>query len=175
MFFEMLSAINDPNKQGSIDQLSQITGTVQQLAKSQQLSNDQMGTVMSALGGALKPALKQQSDQLGGGQIINMMNQLTGSSNNTAMLQSMIPPQIQQQIAQAIATKTGLDAGMVQAMMPQLLNTVLDMFRMGASKPNVTVTGSNPLLNAFLDSNRDGSTDMADVVKFAGRFLNAPN
>ncbi|HEY9736123.1 MAG TPA: hypothetical protein V6D06_07565, partial [Trichocoleus sp.] len=30
----------------------------------------------------------------------------------------------------------------------------------------------NSLLNAFLDSDRNGRTELGDVVKFAGRFLN---
>lgn len=175
MFFEMLSAINDPNKQGSIDQLSQVTGAVQQLAKSQGVSSDQMGSVMSALGGALQPALKQQTNQVGGSQLTNMLNQLTGSSGNASAIQSMIPPQMQQQIAQAIAAKTGMNAGMVQAMMPQLINSAMGMFKMGAPKPGVAATGGNPLLNAFLDSDRSGTTDLGDVMKFANRFLNAPN
>lgn len=175
MFFEVLSAINDPNKQGSIDQLSQVTGTVQQLAKSQGLSNAQMGSIMSALGGALQPTLKQQTGAIGGSQLTGMLNQFTGGSNNAAAIQSMIPPQMQQQLAQAIAAKTGIDAGMIQVMMPQLLNSAMGMFNMGAPKPGVAATGGNPLLNAFLDSNRDGNTDMGEVMKFAGRFLNAPN
>lgn len=175
MFFETLSAINDPNKQGSIDQLSQVTGAVQQLAKSQGINENQMGSILSAFGGALQPALKQQSNQLGGNQLIGMINQFAGSSGNAAAIQSMIPPQMQQQIAQVIATKTGMNADMVQAMMPQLINSAMGMFKMGSPKPGIAATGGNPLLNAFLDSNRDGSTDLGDVVKFAGRFLNAPN
>lgn len=175
MFFEALQAINDPNRQGSVDQLSQVTGGIQQLAKSQGISSDQMGSIMSALGGALQPALKQQSGQLGGNQLTNMLNQFTGGNTGSASgLQSMIPPQMQQQIAQAIAQKTGMNAGMVQAMLPQLLNSAMGMFKMGSPKPGIASASGNPLLNAFLDSNRDGSTDMADMIKFAGRFLNAP-
>ncbi|MDB9524971.1 hypothetical protein PN498_03145 [Oscillatoria sp. CS-180] len=173
MFFELLSAINDPAKQGSVDQLNQITSSMQQLAKSQGLSNDQMSTMMSALGGALQPALKQQSSQLGNGQLSTLLNQFTGG-NNTSGLQSMIPLQIQQQLAQVVAQKTGMNSAMVQAMMPQLLNAAMGMFKMGASKPGVGIPNGNPLLNAFLDSNRDGSTDMRDALKFASRFLNAP-
>ena len=173
MFFEMLSAINDPSKQGNVEQLSQVTGTIQQLAKSQGLSSNQMNDVVSALGEALQPALKQQAGQLSGSQP-NMMDQLTGGGSNAAAIESMIPPQMQQQIAQAIAQKTGMNAAVVQAMMPQLLNSAMGMFRMGAQKSGMTSAGSNPLLNVFLDSNRDGSTDLGDALKFAGRFLNAP-
>jgi hypothetical protein len=176
MFFEMLSAINDPKKQGSVEQLSQVTSSLQQLAKTQGLSDAQMGAMMSALGGALQPALQQQSSPLGGSQLTNRVSQFAGgTSNHAAALQSMIPPQMQQQIAQTIAQKTGMNAPMVQAMLPQVLNSVMGMFNMGAAKPGVAATGGNPLLNAFLDTNRDGSTDMGDALKFATRFLNSPN
>jgi len=43
---------------------------------------------------------------------------------------------------------------------------------MGASTSGVG--GSNSLLNTFLDSDRDGDTDLGDVFKFANRFLNPP-
>ncbi|MEO1299177.1 MAG: DUF937 domain-containing protein [Cyanobacteria bacterium J06636_16] len=173
MFFEVLSAINDPKKQASIGQLSQLTQSVQQLGANNGLSDTQMLSMMTALGGALQPALKQQQPKLGGSsQMANMLGQLAGSGK-AAALQSMIPPQIQQQIAQTVAQKTGLNASMVQGMLPQLLPVVMGLFNMGSSKPGVG-GGGNPLLNAFLDSNRDGSTDLGDVMKFAGRFLNAP-
>jgi hypothetical protein len=175
MFFEMLSAINDPNRQGSVDQLSQLTGSVQQLAKSQGLNTDQMGSMISALGGALQPALKQQSTQLGGNQLMNMLNEFTGGGSNAAALTSMIPGPMQQQIAQAVAAKTGMNPTMVQAMLPQLLTAAMGMFKMGAPKPGAPSLTGNPLLNAFLDSNRSGTTDLGDVMKFAGRFLNAPS
>ncbi len=176
MFFEMLSAINDPNKQGSIEQLSQITNTVQQLGKSQGVNSDQMSSMLSAFGGALQPALKQQSTQLGGNQLMNMLNQFTGGGNSSAAaIASMIPAPMQQQIAQAVASKTGMNPTMVQAMLPQLLNSTMSLFKMGAPKPGAAAVGGNPLLNAFLDADRSGSTDLGDVMKFAGRFLNAPN
>jgi len=67
-----------------------------------------------------------------------------------------------------------MDPVMIQSMMPQLLSAAMGLFQMGSPKPGTAAMGGNPLLNVFLDGNRDGATDLGDVMKFAGRFLNAP-
>lgn len=174
MFFEVLSAINDPKKQASIEQLSRVNTSLQQLTASQGLDNSQMQSIMTALGGALQPILKQQQAQPSGNQLTNMLSQFTGSGTATAA-QSLFPTQIQQQLTQVVAEKTGINAGILQALIPHLLPLVMGLFNMGTSKPGVAENGGNPLLTAFLDSDRNGSTDLGDVMKFAGRFLNVPN
>jgi hypothetical protein len=170
LFFDVLSSINNPNQQGSIDQLSSVMTSVQQLAGSQGIDNDQMGGLLNALGGALQPALKQQAATMGTSQLDGMLGKLAGAGGTTA-LTSAIPPQMQQQIIQTVAQKSGMNAGMVQTMLPKLLPVVVGMLGMGAAKPGVA-GGTNPLLKAFLDSGTPNTTDMGTVMKFAGRFLN---
>lgn len=169
LFFDVLSSINNPNQQGSVEQLSSVTSSLQQLANSQGMTNDQMSSIMTALGGALQPALKQQVGMMGAGQLDSMVGKLA-STGGLAALQSMIPPQMQQQLIQTVAQKSGLNPGMVQSMLPQLLPVVMGLMGMGATKPGQA--GGNSLMNAFLDSDRSGSTDLGDVMKFANRFLN---
>ncbi len=175
LFYEVLSAINNPNQQASIDQLSSLSGSVQQLTNQYGIDNNTMQTVLSSLGGILGPALRQRA---GGQSLEGMLGQLAGSSLagsggnfNPASLASLIPPQLQEQIIQTVAQKTGLSAGMLQGLIPALLPIVMNFLNMGRSTSGVQ--GSNPLLNAFLDSDRDGNTDLGDVMKFANRFLNA--
>ena len=170
LFFDVLSSINDPGKQGSIEQLGSVTNSLQQLANAQGMNSDQMSSVMTALGGALQPALKQQVGTMGTGQLEGMIGNLTGGSGLSS-LQSMIPPQMQQQLIQSVAQKSGLNAGMVQSMLPQMLPAVMGLLGMGASKPGRG--GGNVLLNAFLDSNRSGNTDLGNVMKFASGFMNS--
>ena len=172
MFFEVLNAINDPTKQASIEQLDKVNNSVQQLATSQGLNANQMQSMMTALGGALHPILKQQQTKLGSNSFSNLLAQVTGSGNALA-LQSLIPNQIQQRLSQAMAQKTGMNTDMIQSMLPHLLPLVMGLFKMGDAKPGTTSSG-NPLLSAFLDNNRDGNTDLGEVMKFAGRFLNVP-
>ena len=170
MFFEVLSAINDPNQQASIGQLEQVTKSVQQLAGSQGVNSNQMQSMMTVLGSALQPILKQKQSQLGAGQLASML----GRINDPSVLTSIISPQIQQQLVQAVAQKTGMQASIAQTMLPQLLPVVMNLLNMGAPTPG-SVGGTNSLLSTFLEGNRASNTDLGNVMKFAGRFLNAPN
>lgn len=174
MFYEILSSINNPNQQGSVEQLASVVNSVQTLSQSSGIDPATMQTVLSSVGGVLRPAL-QQPGGLGG--LGNLVGQLAGGNtagglsglSNLSNLMSMVPPQLQQQIVQVVAEKTGMDANAIAPMLPGILNAVMGFLNMGASAPGAT--GSNPVLSAFLDGNNDGM-DLGDVLNFAGRFLN---
>lgn len=172
LFFDVLSSINNPNQQGSIDQLSSVMTSVQQLAGSQGMNTDQMGSILNALGAALQPTLKEQAATMGTGQLEGMLGKLSGAGGAAALAAAM-PPQMQQQLIEAVAQRSGLNTGMIQAMLPKLLPVVIGLLGMGAAKPGA-VSGGNPLLKTFLDSGTPNSTDLGTVVKFAERFLNPP-
>ncbi len=189
MFFELLNSINSPNHQGSVDQLSQLAGSVQQLTGQHGLDASATQSVLSALGGALQPALQQQATSMGGGQLESLIGQFTGGGAGNAIggalsqvaggnanmgaLSSLMGPQMQQQLVQTISQKTGLNAGMLQGMVPMLLPVVMNFFKMGSGTPGST--GGNPILNSFLNGNQPGGADLGEVMKFANRFLNAPH
>ncbi|MBV9388232.1 MAG: hypothetical protein JOZ78_17565 [Chroococcidiopsidaceae cyanobacterium CP_BM_ER_R8_30] len=168
LFFDVLSAINNPNQQASVSQLESITNTIQQVTANQGFDSSKTQSILSALGGAIAPALAQQQGLMGNNQIQDLVGRFGGGAGDTA-LQSLFPAQVQQQIIQGVAQKTGVSPNLLQSMLPTLLPAVLGLLNIGASKPGVA--GGNPLLNAFLDQNRDGSADLGDVFKFATRFL----
>jgi hypothetical protein len=175
LFFDVLSSINNPNQQGSVEQLGGIMNAIQQLSASNGIQPSTMQSAVSALGGALQPALRQQ--QMAGGGLDSLISQFAGGANpGMGALSSFLTPQLQQTITQAIGQKTGIGGGTIQAMLPVLVPAVMGLLSMGKTKPGVPgmpgVPGGNSLLNAFLDSDRSGSTDLGDVVRFAGRFLN---
>jgi hypothetical protein len=167
LFFDVLSAINNPQQQANISQLEAVTSTVQQLAGNHGVKPDQMQTVLSAVGGALQPALKQHA---GSGGLDSLIGAAIGSGAGTSALQSLIAPQLQNQMISSIAQTTGIPSGTLQTLVPALIPVVLRFLNMGKGTEQ---TAGNPLLTAFLgDSNQDGNTDLGDVLKFAGRFLN---
>ena len=170
MFFDVLSAINEPNQQATVSQLQQITQSVQTLASSQGINPSQLQSMMTVLGGALQPVLKQKQAQLGAGQLASML----GRISETSELASVISPQQQQQLAEAVANKTGMQASVAQTMLPQLLPLVINLFNMGAPTSG-SVGRTNSLLSTFLDGNQTRNTDLGNVMKFAHRFLNSPN
>jgi hypothetical protein len=178
LFFDVLSAINNPNQNANVDQLSSITNTVQQVAASHNIEPSTMQTIMSSLGGALRPALRQQASSGGIGNMLGQLaaGQMAGGGGGLGALSSFLTPQLQQQIAQTISQRTGLGAGTIQTMLPALIPVVMQLLNMGAPKSSMGATGmaANPLLASFLDSDRDQDVDLGDVFKFAGRFLNPP-
>jgi hypothetical protein len=169
LFFDVLSAINHPNQQANVGQLETLTQNLGQTATAHGIDSAQMPMILSALGSVVGPALSQRRGLIGGDQFENLMTQ-AGSSNSISALQSLFPAPMQSEIIQSVAQKTGLNSGMLQPLVLTLLPTVLSFLNMGSSKSGQQ--GSNALLNTFLDGDRDGDTDLGDVMKFAGRFLN---
>ncbi|MBE9167610.1 DUF937 domain-containing protein [Pleurocapsales cyanobacterium LEGE 06147] len=170
LFFEILSAINNPDRQASVSQLESVTNSIQQLAASHGIEPSQMQNIMSVLGNVLRPTLRQQRSTMGGNQLENLIGQAMGSGGISSRLQSLLSSQSLQQISQTVSQRTGLSPDIIQAMLPTLIPSVMELLKMGAPKPGTE--GSNPLLNTFLDSDRDGDTDLGNVMKFANRFLN---
>jgi hypothetical protein len=169
LFFDVLSAINNPAQQGSVSQLEALTGTLQQAANENGIASSQLPAIVSALGTAMGPILKQQQGMAGEAGLAQMMTQAVGAAGGAGALQALFPPQVQAQLAQGVAQRTGLDPSILQSLLPTLLPVVLGMLNMGASQPGQQ--GSNPLLSAFLDADRDGDTDLGDVFNFATRFI----
>lgn len=170
LFFDMLSAINDPNTKGSVSQLESVMAPLQQMSQTTGIQPSQMQGVMSALGSVLRPALQQKQSTLGMGQMESMLGQMLGSGSGESILSSFLTPQSQQQIAQVVAQKTGLSPNMIQAALPTLIPSVLGMLGMGAAKPGTS--GSNSVLDSFLNNKNDSDVDLGSVMKYAGRFLN---
>ncbi|WP_404785222.1 DUF937 domain-containing protein [Altericista sp. CCNU0014] len=169
LFFDVLSAINNPQQQASISHLETMTNAVQKVASEHGVPSNRMPMILSAVGSALLPALQQKA---GGGD--NPLQQLMGGAlggmlGNSA-LQSLLPPQVQTQLAEGIAQKTGLDASTLQSIVPALLPIVTGFLNMGANKPGQPV--GNPLLSAFLSGGTEGGADLGNVLNMANRFLN---
>jgi hypothetical protein len=169
VFFEILSAINNPNQQGSVDQLSHIVNTVQQLGSDRGISPSTLQTVLSSLSGFLSSVLRQRTVAVGG-PTDRLPEQGAESGAGTGAFESFLTPQVQQEIVQVVAQKTGLSAATLQALLPGLILAATGFLSLGASKAGVP--GSNPVLSAFLDRDRDA--DLGEVFKFATRLLNPP-
>jgi hypothetical protein len=174
LFFEMLSAINNPSQRGSVEQLGAVMNTIQQLGARQGINPSTMQMTMSALGSFIRPILQRQSQAGGGQQLNQLVNQFAGSNPSTgatSALQSWLTPQLQQQLIQGVAQTTGLANSTLQTLLPELVSAAMALLSMGASKPGVP--GSNSVLNTFINSDRDRDTDLGDVLKFASRFLDS--
>jgi hypothetical protein len=172
LFDQILGAINNPNQQANTNQLSSILGMVQQAASSQGVDPSTNQAMLSMVGGYVRSALQQKQAEGGRGQVEAIVNQFAGTNPNMA-IQALFPPQQQQQIAAAISQRTGLPAGTVQAMLPVVVASVINLLQSGAANQNnQNPQGSNNVLNAFIDSDNDGDVDIGDAMSIASRFLN---
>jgi hypothetical protein len=184
LFFDILSSINNPNQAGNVEQLTTVTNAIAGLAEKNGISPQASETVLSSLGGYLRSALGEQRSALGAGGLENqigqmlgggnplggLLGQLTGGGIGASALGGLLSPGLQQQIADGIAQKTGLRSEQILSALPVLVLAVLGLLNMG--KGTGGGIGSNPLLSSFLDTDKDGDTDLGDVLHFASRFVN---
>jgi hypothetical protein len=172
LFDQILSAVANPNQQASPDQLSSILGVAQQMAGSQGMDSGATQAIMSVLGGHVRSALQNQSSQ-GGADPSSLVNQFAGLASNPAAVQALFSMAQQNQVVNDISQRTGLNAGAIQSMLPVLVPLALQFLQSGAHTQQAAAQsgGGNPVLNAFLDGDRDGDVDMGDALRLAGQFL----
>ncbi|MGL5509389.1 MAG: hypothetical protein ACRDB1_07200, partial [Microcoleaceae cyanobacterium] len=147
--------------------------SVQQLATDKNIDASTMQTVMSTVGGFLRPALQQQKSLGGMDQLQNLIGQVAGgggAGGGLGMLSSLLAPQLQGQIVEKLAQTTGLSPSILEGVVSSVLPGIMGLFNMGGSFPGAKT--ENPLLASFLDSDNDKDVDLGDVLKFANRFMN---
>ena len=82
----------------------------------------------------------------------------------------LFSPNQQENLAQFAAQQTGLNMGTIQQMLPILVPLVLNLLQTGSQTRNPQ-GGANPVLNAFLDADRDGDVDISDAIQLASRHF----
>lgn len=168
LFDQIINAVSNPQQQASPDQLGGILGMAQQVAGNNGLDPSMTQTVISLLGGHVRSALQQKQATEGGDQVQSIVNQFAGLGSNPQAVGALFSIGQQQNVANDISQRTGLNPSTIQSMLPVLVPLVLNLLRSGS---NVGGAG-NPVLNAFLDADRDGDVDLGDVMGMAGQFLN---
>lgn len=169
IFNQILSAIDNPQKEASNGQLSSILDSVQQLSGNYQTNPNTVQSAMSIVGNYTKSALQQQRNQGGEAQVNRLLNQFGSTQASPQILSTLFgSSQLSNMIAQ-ISRSTGLNSRAIQSMLPILVPLVLNLLRTGNNKSNIQ--GSNPVLNSFLDSDGDGDVDLSDMMRMASRHL----
>jgi hypothetical protein len=171
LFDQIVDAINNPAQEASPDQLGNILNTVQQVAATQGIDLSKAQSILSVLSPYVRDALQQQRTTQGESTATALVNQLASGGGNLQALQGLMNPNQQQQVAQDVAQKTGLDISAIQNMLPVLIPVVMNLLKMGNTSQQGGATGGNPLLNAFLDADKDGDVDLGDALSLASRYL----
>jgi len=170
LFDQILGAVANPNQQGSLGQLGSIVNTVQQMSDQTGTNPSTIQSVLSLVGGQVRSALQQKQATDGNESAQTLVNQYAGTSPNPQAVDSLFSPGIQQQVAQEAAQRTGLDAGIVQQLLPVAVPLVLKFLQSGANAQNPQ-TGGNSVLNSFLDADGDGDVDIADAIQMASQHI----
>ncbi|HEY9616957.1 MAG TPA: hypothetical protein V6C64_08960 [Microcoleaceae cyanobacterium] len=167
LFDQIVSAINNPNQQASPNQLNDILNNVQQVSGNHGMDAATSQAVLSQVGSYVRSALQKKQAAGGRGAVESIVNQVGG--NQAAAMPALFSPRQQQDMIGAIATRTGLPPVVVQAVLPGLVAQVLNLLQSGSTTQGRQ--GNNPVLNTFLDSDRDGDVDIGDAMMMAGQFF----
>lgn len=170
LFDQIINAIDNPNQEASSGQLANILGTTQQVSNSYGTDPSTVQSVLSIVGNYVRSALQQKRATDGNEEAQAVVNQYSGTYPNPQAVDRLFSPNQVAQIAQVAAQRTGLNAGTIQQMLPILVPMVLNLLKSGTSTQN-SQHGSNPVLSAFLDADRDGDVDITDAMQMAGRYL----
>ncbi|MEA5554794.1 DUF937 domain-containing protein [Anabaena cylindrica UHCC 0172] len=161
LFDQILGSVTNSNQQGGLGQLIKIANTVQQVSNTTGTDTSTIQSILTVVGKQVHSSLQEKQATEGTEAVQNLVNQFAGTSPDSQAVNTLFSPAIQQQIAEIAAQRTGLDAGMIQQLLPTLVPLVLSFLQ----------SGGNPLLNKFLDADGDGDVDIADAMKLASRFL----
>lgn len=170
LFDQVIKAIDSSNQEGSSGQLATILSTVQQVGDSYGAQPSTVQSVMSIAGNYVRSALQQKRSTDGNEQAQAFVEQYSGTYPNPQAVHTLFSPNQQQQLAQTAAQQTGLNIDTIQQMLPIIVPLVLNMLKTGSQNRN-SQTGSNPVLNAFLDADHDGDVDIADAMNLASRHF----
>jgi hypothetical protein len=169
LFDQILGAVANPNQQASFGQLGSIISTVDQLSNRTGADPSTIQSVLSVVGGQVRSSLQQKQATQGNTVVQSIVNQFAGTSPNPQAVDSVFGGGVQQ-VAEVVAQRTGLDAGMIQQLLPFVVPVVLNFLQSGANAQNPQ-SGGNPVLNSFLDADNDGDVDIADAMQLASRHL----
>lgn len=170
LFDQIINAIDSQDQQGSTSQLDSNLNTMQQLSNSYGADPSTMQSALSIVGNYVRGALQQKRSVNGAEEAQNIVNQYSGNYPNPQAVDSLFSGGQVAQIAAEVARRTGLNAGTIQQMLPILVPMVLNLLQSGTRTHNPQ-GGANPVLNAFLDADRDGDVDIADAMQLASRHL----
>ncbi|WP_341528621.1 DUF937 domain-containing protein [Nostoc sp. UHCC 0302] len=170
LFDQILGAVANPNQQGNLGQLGGIINSVNQLSDRTGTDPSTIQSVLGVVGSYVRSSLQQKRDTAGNEEAQAIVNQYAGTSPNPQAVNSLFSPQIQQQVAQVAAQRSGLDAGIIQQLLPIAVPIVLNFLQSGANAQNPQ-SGGNSVLNSFLDADGDGDVDIADAIQLASRHM----
>ncbi len=180
LFDQIVSAINDPGKKAGAEVLQSLLSGLQSQGESEGggFAADDLQKLVVALGAPVKKALmaiEQSPTPESAADVVAALSSIPKASPD--LLDKLFGSGGHQQVSNDLSQKTGIDVSKIMAMLPVVLPLVMKLFNSGGSAAPQGASGAaaglanNPILKGFLDSDKDGDVDLADVLKMAGPFL----
>lgn len=117
-------------------QLGSIISTVEQLSNSTGVDLSTLQSVLPVVEGHVRSALQDKEATDGNEAVQGLISQFAGTTHSTEAVDSVFSPEAQQQVAQVVAERTGLDAGIIQQILPLAVPVVLNFLHFGANSEN---------------------------------------
>jgi hypothetical protein len=170
LFEQILGAIDNPNQQASVNQLSSLLGVAQQVTNQHGIDPGVLQQAVSLVGTQIRSSLQEKRNTQGSEQVETLVNQFSGLSADPNAPAALFSPQQQEQLISMVSEHTGIDASLLRSLLPTLVPLALNLLQSGALNQG-NASGGNSVLNAFLDNDRDGDVDLGDALGMAGKFL----
>ncbi len=163
LFDQILGAVAGASGQQN-NELGTIMNVVGQLSSNHGVDPSMMNGLLTTVAAQVQTALQNHPNPQ------QAVADLQGTEHNPGAVDALFGGQ-QGQVTQAVAQQTGLNASTIEAMLPTLIPVVMSMLHQGGGSGQAQSGQGNPLLNAFLDADHDGDTDISDMLNFAGRYM----
>ncbi|MEO0452565.1 MAG: DUF937 domain-containing protein [Verrucomicrobiota bacterium] len=169
LFDLIIDSIANPEQKTEPTDLSGLLDSIQNVAQQKDTSADMMQTVISALGKHVKTGLKEYT-----GSTEELVEEVASAPEASSdLLGKLFGSQGPEKVSEEVSQNTGLNSQTILSLLPVLVPIVMRLFQSGGTKESSSQKSQlNPLLQGFLDSDRDGDVDLADVLKLAGPYLN---
>lgn len=182
LFDTILASINDPQRRTQSSDLAGLLQGIQSLAGQQGASEGDMQSVIAALGRHVKSGLQEVERDPTPETAEGIVNKVADQPAATPdVIERLFGQQGgEEKVAEDVSRKTGFNTQTIMAMLPVVLPMVMKLLQSGGpAAPSgqtqaATASGAggmNPILQGFLDSDKDGDVDLNDVLKMAGPFL----
>ncbi|WYL94170.1 MAG: DUF937 domain-containing protein [Gloeotrichia echinulata IR180] len=117
-------------------QLGNIISTVEHLSNSTGVDLSTLQSVLPVIEGQVRSALQDKEATDGNEAVQSLISQFAGTTDNPEAVDSVFSPEAQQQVAETVAQRTGLDASIIQQILPLAVPVVLKFLHFGGNAEN---------------------------------------
>ncbi|MBU6230401.1 MAG: DUF937 domain-containing protein [Cyanobacteria bacterium REEB459] len=111
--------------------LDDVLNTVEQFGSNAGIDTSVLHSVLPVVEEQIRAALQDKESNEGSDLVQGLISQFAGTSHSSEAVNAIFTPEVQQQIAAAVAERTGLEAGMIQQILPLAVPLVLNFFNRG--------------------------------------------